>query len=324
MKIMGSLKHILGINVHRNMEVHTVHLSQSQYINVSMKNYQKYDIKLYATPMDCCTPYSKVQCPAPDSPESIQMQSLPYRELIGTLLWVANGTRPDIAYAVGTLAKFTNTPGEIHWKALLRVLGYLAQTINYCIRYRRDPSKDNGVEAIGFARGILPQLSDFKCYVDANYAGDIDTRRSTTGYLFKISDGPVSWQSRMQTSEALSSMESEYMAASAAAQEAIWLNRLLQQLGFRTSTPTTLYEDNKAAILFADHPGDHRRTKHIHTKKYFVRDAVNNGEIELVYVPTAEQLADGMTKALTPELHRVCLANYLKYYIFPTTESEWK
>jgi hypothetical protein len=148
-------------------------------------------------------------------------------------------------------------------------------------------------------RGILPNHTDFNCYLDASHASDVDTRRSITGYIFFISGGPVSWQSRMQTSVALSSMESEYMAASAAAQEALWLNRLLQQLGLRTPNPTVLYEDNKAAILFADHPGDHRRSKHIDTRRHFVRETVVNGEIALVYIPTAEQQADGLTKALS-------------------------
>ena len=133
--------------------------------------------------------------------------------------------------------------------------------------------------------------------------GDVDTRRSTTGYILKICGGPVSWQSRMQPSAALSSMKSEYMAASAAAQEAMWMNRLLQQLGFKSSKPITLYEDNKAAILFSDHPGDHRRSKHIDTRKYFLRDAVINGEIKLEYIKTTDQLADGLTKALTPDHH---------------------
>ena len=112
-------------------------------------------------------------------------------------------------------------------------------------------------------------MSDFKCYVDASFAEDLDTRRSTTGYVFKIAGGPVSWQSHMQTSVALSSMESEYMATSAAAQEAIWLNRLLEEMGFRSERPIVLYEDNKAAILFSDHPGDHRRLKHIDTRNTF-------------------------------------------------------
>ena len=163
----------------------------------------------------------------------------------------------------------------------------------------------------------MPRTTDFKCYVDASFASDEDTRRSTTGYVFKISGGPVSWQSRMQTSVALSSMESEYMAASAAAQEAIWLNRLLEELGFRMPKPITIYEDNKAAILFSDHPGDHRRSKHIDTRKYFIREAVINGEIKLEYIPTLDQLADGLTKALPPDHHMKCLRELLSSYQMP-------
>ena len=161
--------------------------------------------------------------------------------------------RPDIAYAVCTRAKFTNNLGEIHWKALLRVLGYLSQSVDFCIKYQRNEDLDNGVEAHGFTRGILLRTADFKCYVDASFASNEDTRRSKTGYVFKISGRPVSWQSRMQTSVSLSSMESEYMAASAAAQEAIWLNRLLEELGFRMPKPITIYEDNKSVLQKLKH-----------------------------------------------------------------------
>ena len=87
------------------------------------------------------------------------MRTMPYRELIGSLLWVANGTRPDISYAVGSLAKYTSNPGRVHWEALLRILGYLSQTLNHCIRYKRDTSNEDGVPVRVYARGILPQLS---------------------------------------------------------------------------------------------------------------------------------------------------------------------
>jgi hypothetical protein len=170
-----------------------------------------------------------------------------------------------------------------------------------------------GFEAHGYIRGILLCTTDFKCYVDASFASDKDTRRSTTGYVFKISGGPVSWQSRMQTSVALSSMESEYMAASAATQEASWLNRILEKLGFRMPKPITIYEDNKAAILFSDH----RRSKHIDTRKYFIREAVINGKIKLEYITTLDQLADELTKALPPDLHMKSLRELLSSYQMP-------
>jgi hypothetical protein len=103
-------------------------------------------------------------------------------------------------------------------------------TIHHCICNTRNDEQDNGIAVSGHARDILPTMTDFKCYIDASYVGDEDKRRSTTGFMFKICGRPVSWQSRIQTSVALSSMESEDKAASAAAQEALWLSRLLQQL----------------------------------------------------------------------------------------------
>ena len=120
-----------------------------------------------------------------------------------------------------------------------------------------------------------------------------------------MSGEPVSWQSRMQTSVALSSMEAEYMAASAATQEAMWQARLLEQMGMRIDLPIKLYEDNKSTILFTDH------------RIEFARGAQNLGIIEMVFVPTAEQLADGMTKALPyPTFLAISLNNYLFYYEF--------
>ena len=132
------------------------------------------------------------------------------------------------------------------------MLGYLSQSVDFCIKYQRNEDLDNWVEAHGFIGGILPRTRYFKCYVDASFASDEDTRRSTTGYVFKISGRPVSWHCQMQTSVALLRMEAEYMAASAAAQETIWLNQLLEELRFRMPKPITLYEDNKAAILVLD------------------------------------------------------------------------
>jgi len=133
------------------------------------------------------------------------MATLPYRELIGSLLWVSKGTRPDVSYPVNTLTKFTSNPGLIHWRAALRVLGLLNATRNYCIRNAQQIHLNN-ISSSGFMRGILPNHIDFNCYVDASHASDIDTRRSITGYIFFISGGPISWQSRMQTSVALSSI----------------------------------------------------------------------------------------------------------------------
>ena len=208
------------MGIFHDKERNIIYISQQQYILSIVEFFRKYCINEFRTPMDERQHYSKSQMPKEGSAEALQMATLPYRELIGSLLWISNGTRPDVIYPVNTLTKFTSNPGLIHWRAALRVLGFLNATRNYCIRYAQQLHQNN-ISSSGFMRGILPNHIDFNCYVDASHASDIDTRRSITGYIFFISGGPVSWQSRMQTSVALSSMEAECMAASAATQEAM-------------------------------------------------------------------------------------------------------
>ena len=114
MKILGSIKHILGMDVYNNFYEHKVFISQLQYIAYSVKHHSKYNLRAFSTPIDNRQPYMKSQGPEAGSPEATRMLKMPYRDLIGTLLWIANGTRPDIAFAVTTLAKYSSTLGEIH------------------------------------------------------------------------------------------------------------------------------------------------------------------------------------------------------------------
>jgi hypothetical protein len=239
------------------------------------------------------------------------MATTPYREAVGSLLWVSNGTRPDIAYAVSQVAKYMTNPGQEHWVAVKRIMRYLKGTSDLEIVYNgyRD------IETSGYFGGVLPtptllptgSVSDHMVkrpkispafYVDADYANDPDSRRSITGYVFVLAGAPISWQSRQQVSVALSSMEAEYMAACAAAQEALWLRMLLLDLGVDMVKPISLKEDNQAAIAFSKNPGDHKRSKHIDIRYHFVRERVAAGELTLDYIPTECQLADIFTKAL--------------------------
>ena len=291
MKKLNRIKHLLGMGILHDKQTNTIFISQEQYISTMVDKISKYRLSEYSTSMDAKKIYSKLQCPKVDTPEALKMRTLPYRELIGTLLWISNGTRPDITYSVTTLARFSSNPAFEHWQAALRVLGYLNHTKHHCIKYTQQLNYSTIVSR-GYSRGYLPSFSDYKFYVDASFATDPDSRRSVTGYIFFISGGPVSWQSRLQTSVALSSMEAEYMATTAATQEALWQTRLLQQLGMRVTLPVVLFEDNKSAILFSDHPGDHRTTKHIITRKEFTRDHVKKGDIKLEFVATQDQLAD--------------------------------
>ena len=140
--------------------------------------------------------------------------------------------------------------------------------------------------------------SDVLAYSDADWAGDVDDRKSTSGYMFQIAGGPVSWKSRKQDTVALSTAEAEYVALSSAVQECIWLQRLLCELGKPLGGPTAILEDNQSSIAMARNPQFHGRAKHIDIKHHFVRERVSDGSIELKYCPTNEMVADILTKGL--------------------------
>ena len=133
MKKLNKIKQILGMGIHHDKDRNIIYMTQQQYIEASVKVFAKYGINEFQTPMEDRVQFSKSQQPKPGSPEALQVGTYPYRELIGTLLWVSNDTRPDVTYPVNTLAKFTHNPGLIHWHASLRVLEYLNTTKNYCI-----------------------------------------------------------------------------------------------------------------------------------------------------------------------------------------------
>ena len=177
------------------------------------------------------------------------MKDYPYQSLIGTLMYAMLGTRPDIAFAVGALSKYSSNPGKVHWNEALHVLRYLGGTKDLALVF--DGSKGADLSSL-----ILG-------YSDSDWAGDMDTRRSTGGYVFFACGAAISWSSKLQISPALSSTEAEYMACTRAAQEAIWLRQFLDQLGYRQKNPTQLLGDNQGAIALAKNPGNHLQTKHI-------------------------------------------------------------
>ena len=190
-------------------------------------------------------------------------------------------TRPDCAFTVCSLAQHLSNFDSTHWKSVKRVLRFINGTCSFGIKYCKKP---NGNILVG--------------YSDADWAGDKDTRRSTSGYCFLLAGAVVSWASKKQTSVALSSNESKYMVLSKAAAKAIWLRRLLQDLGFPQSQPTSIYADNQSAIALTANPKFHSRSKHIDTQYHFTRDQILNKQITLKYVPTMDMVADIFTKSL--------------------------
>ena len=217
--------------------------------------------------------------------------------LVGSLLYAAVVTRPDIAFAVQRLGRHLQASGPEHWRAAKRVLRYLKGTRQLGIQYR------------GAGAGE-PQLQG---YCDADWGGDVETRRSTTGYVFQLAGGSVSWTRRLQRTVAWSSTEAEYMAVCAAVHEVTYLRRLLGGLGYPQMQPVTIYEDNQSCIALSVNPMQHQRTKHIDIRYHFTRERVEAGEVELVYISTNDQLADLLTKGLQKPRMEALRARVLGY-----------
>ncbi|KAK0596555.1 hypothetical protein LWI29_016765 [Acer saccharum] len=190
-------------------------------------------------------------------------------------------TRPDIMFAASLLSRYMQSPTQNHMGAAKRVLRYLQGTLDYGILYQ--PVKDS--KLVGFS--------------DSDWAGCLDDMRSTSSYVFSLGSGICSWSSKKQKTVAQSSAEAEYVAAAKATSQAIWLRRILEDIGEKQEDPTVLYCDNKSAIAMGKNPISHDRTKHIAIKFHFIREAVEQGEIQLMYCRTQDQMADVLTKAVT-------------------------
>ena len=174
-----------------------------------------------------------------------------------------------------------SNPSTDHWMGVKRVLRYLKGTLRYGLKF-----------------SISEQQPELVGYSDADWAGDVDTRRSTSGYVFQYGNGTISWSTKKQTTVAKSSTEAEYVALSLATQEAVWLRRLLYELGKKSDSSTVIYEDNQGAIELAKNAKYHNRTKHIDICHHFVRERVVSKEIKVIYCPTENMIADIMTKGL--------------------------
>ncbi|CAK1590667.1 unnamed protein product [Parnassius mnemosyne] len=203
--------------------------------------------------------------------------NFPYRELIGSLLFLCSISRPDISFSVNVLSRYVNNPSQQHVNAVKRIVRYLINTKDLCIKY-------------GESDGLIG-------YSDSDYASDVDTRKSTTGYIFMMNGGPITWSSQKQKTIALSTTEAEFVAACEAAKEMIWLRQLMLDLG-KNCKCVTMFIDNQSAINLINNSVYHKRTKHINVKYYFIREKVELGMIKINYVPSKDQLADILTKAL--------------------------
>ncbi len=216
------------------------------------------------------------------------MRNVPYASVVGSLMYAMVCTRPDISQAVSLVSRYMHNPGKVHWHAAKWILRYIAGTVDVGLKFEK--SEDSLVTG----------------YVDSDYAGDLDKRRSTTGYVFIMAGGPVSWRSTLQSTIALSSTEAEYMAVTEAVKEAIWLQGLVTDLGFEQQE-VTVYCDSQSAIHLAKNQVYHSRTKHIDVRFHFVREILEEDDIKLQKIGTEDNPADMLTKVVTGIKFQHCL-----------------
>jgi hypothetical protein len=274
---LGELHWMLGIEVKRDREAGTIHLSQSSYIDSILRRFNFTDLKPLSMPMDVQARLTLEQAPS-TAAEFAAMRNIPYREAVGALNWAALATRPDISFAVSTVARFASNPGPAHWEAVKRIFRYLAGTRDLRLSY-------------GEARRALVGYTD----ADGSMAED---RRAISGYAFLIDGGAVSWSSKRQEIVSLSTTESEYVAATHGLKEAMWLRSLLSEVFGPFKDATVLLCDNQSAIALARDHQYHARTKHIDVRYHFIRWVIDQGVVRLVYCPTEDMVADVLTKAL--------------------------
>ena len=277
---MGELKWILGMEVERDRKKRTLTLHQRKYINDILELFKMKDCHPKATPADSSVRLSKDDSPQTET-EKAATDLTKYRQMVGKLVYLMVASEPMISFAVSQLSRFFSCPGPRHFAAC-----------RWAISYLKGIRQDQGITFRGDAGFNL------HAYCDSDWAGCPDTRRSTGGYVVMFAGAAVSWISKRQPTVALSSAEAEYVSACVAAQEVQWIRQMLAEIGVPMSTqPTVILSDSQSAMHMCNNPTA-GRAKHVDIKYHFVKEARERGVVSFQFVPTTEEAADAMTKAL--------------------------
>lgn len=271
-KDLGKLHHFIGIRV--KQEKDHIWIGQDVYTQSILERFNMSNSRPVYTPINPGTKLMKTN----DSDKRFDNKL--YQAAIGSLLYLSLYTRPDIAYAVSKLAKFSSDPTISHWQCVKHLLRYLQGTKKLGLLYK------NG-------------MNNIIAYADADFGGDLDDRKSTSGYVIMRNGGPLSWKSKKQTITAQSTAEAELIALNFAARDVAWITQLYVDMGKEIKYPTIIHEDNQSAIAICRSPINNNTNKHIAIKQGFIKDEVEQGRIEIEYIPSKEQLADIFTKPLS-------------------------
>ena len=286
MKDLGDAAYILGIRIYRDRSKRLIGLSQEMYIDKVLNRFNMQNSKRGFLPMAHGINLSKNQCPT-TTDERDKMSDIPYASAIGSIMYAMICTRPDVSYALSVTSRYQADPGEGHWTAVKNILKYLRRTKDVFLVYGGDEELVvNG-------------------YTDASFQTDKDDYRSQSGFVFILNGGAVSWKSSKQETVADSTTEAEYIAASEAAKEGVWIRNFIAELGMvpSASSPMDLYCDNNGAIAQAKEPRSHQKSKHILRRYHLIRELVDRGDVKICKVHTDLNVADPLTKPLTQPKH---------------------
>ncbi|CAM8895779.1 unnamed protein product [Rhodiola kirilowii] len=287
MKDMGEADVILDIRIKR--ENKGLALSQSHYVEKVLKKFNCLNYSPISTPMD---PSVKLM---PNMGEAVSQ--LEYSKVIGCLMYAMTSTRPDIAYAVGKLSRYTSNPSTHHWEAIRRVLKYLRGTMNYGLVYAGFPSVLEG-------------------YTDASWIINLEEHSSTSGWVFLLGGGAISWASKKQTCITSSTMESEFIDLAADGKEAEWLRNLVHEISLwpKPVSPISVHCDSKATLAKAYSQMYNGKSRHLGVRHGAVHELITHGVISIDYVRTQQNLAYHLTKGLARDLvHKSCLGMGLNH-----------
>lgn len=270
---LGESKEFLRMRINKKGKM--IQIDQVPYLQKVLQRYGMINAKCSAnTPLPAgWKPMANTESPDP----KLRTE---YQSIIGSLMYLIIGTRPDIAFAVTRLSQFGVNPSKEHMNGARHVLKYLANTPNYCLVY-------NGYSNIGL-----------HAYADSDWGTDPNNRKSVTGTLVKMADGAISWKSHQQKTIAGSSTEAEYMALNDASKQLLWLRNLFAEIGYPLAKPVHLAGDNQGSIFMAQNPLVDKRTKHIDIKYHQIQEWVDNKLVELFYIEGEKNPADMLTKLL--------------------------
>lgn len=271
---LGKMRFFLGIEVLQNSD--GIYICQKKYALDVLKRFGMEESNSVKSPI---VPGFKIS----RDEDGTKVDATFYKQVVGSLMYLTT-TRPDLMFTVSLISRFMAQPTKLHMQAVKRALRYLKGTVGLGIFYKK-----------GGNQKLL-------AYTDSDYAGDMDDRKSTSGYAFLLSSGAVSWSSKKQPIVTLSTTEAEFVAAAGCACQAVWMRRVLENLGHFQNGVTTVLCDNSSTIKLAKNPVMHGRSKHIDVRFHFLRELTKEGAIELVHCGTRDQVADLMTKPLKLEM----------------------